>query len=46
MNQVQPVILISDLRMRYGDRYVLNGINLEVNPGQIIGYIGPNDAAL
>ncbi|WP_148931731.1 ABC transporter ATP-binding protein [Paenibacillus methanolicus] len=30
--------------MRYGDRYVLQGIDLEAYPGQIIGYIGPNGA--
>lgn len=40
----QPVISIRDLCMSYGDKQVLNGINLEVKPGQIIGYIGPNGA--
>lgn len=40
----QPVITIRDLRMKYSDRYVLNGIDLEVFKGQIIGYIGPNGA--
>ncbi|NMO97406.1 ABC transporter ATP-binding protein [Paenibacillus lemnae] len=44
MNQAEPVISITDLRMRYGDRFVLNGIDLQVHPGQIIGYIGPNGA--
>lgn len=45
MNQTgAPVISIRDLRMRYGDRFVLNGIDLEVYQGQIIGYIGPNGA--
>lgn len=47
MNQTQtaaPVIDIRDLRMRYGERFVLNGIDLEVYQGQIIGYIGPNGA--
>lgn len=39
-----PVITVRDLRMRFSDRYVLNGIDLDVNPGQIIGYIGPNGA--
>jgi ABC-2 type transport system ATP-binding protein len=40
----KPVISIKDLRMKYSDRYVLNGVDLEVYPGQIIGYIGPNGA--
>ncbi|WP_068620949.1 ABC transporter ATP-binding protein [Paenibacillus tuaregi] len=39
-----PVIRIRDLRMKYADRYVLNGVDLEVSRGQIIGYIGPNGA--
>lgn len=40
------VIRLKDLKMRYkadGD-YVLKGVDLEVFPGQIIGYIGPNGA--
>lgn len=39
-----PVISIKNLEMSYGDKQVLNGINLEVLSGQIIGYIGPNGA--
>jgi len=30
--------------MRFGPKQVLNGVNLEVYQGQIIGYIGPNGA--
>ncbi len=37
-------ISIRDLKMIYGDKLVLKGINLEVHRGQIIGYIGPNGA--
>jgi ABC-2 type transport system ATP-binding protein len=44
MNANQLVISIKDLRMMYGDRYVLRGIDLDVYQGQIIGYIGPNGA--
>lgn len=40
----EPVISIAGLWMRYSDRMVLKGIDLEVYPGQIIGYIGPNGA--
>lgn len=43
-SQGSSVITIKDLRMRYGDKQVLKGINLEVPGGQIIGYIGPNGA--
>ncbi|WP_334076824.1 ABC transporter ATP-binding protein [Paenibacillus sanfengchensis] len=40
----EPIITMRDLRMRFGEKYVLNGIDLDVHPGQIIGYIGPNGA--
>lgn len=40
----EPIITMRDLRMRFGEKFVLNGIDLEVHPGQIIGYIGPNGA--
>ncbi|WP_339167662.1 ABC transporter ATP-binding protein [Paenibacillus sp. FSL R5-0341] len=43
MNE-QQVLSIESLRMRYNGRYVLNGIDLEVNRGEMIGYIGPNGA--
>ncbi len=37
-------ISIRDLYMSYGSKQVLNGINIEVPMGRIIGYIGPNGA--
>lgn len=40
----ENVIKMNDVRMNYGDDDVLKGINLEIKPGQIIGYIGPNGA--
>lgn len=39
-----PIISIRNLRKNYGEKQVLKGINLEVYPGQVIGYIGPNGA--
>ncbi len=39
-----PIITIRGLSKNYGDKTVLNNIDLEVMPGQIIGYIGPNGA--
>lgn len=38
------IIEIRDLKKSYGDKQVLNGINLSIDAGQIIGYIGPNGA--
>jgi len=40
----QSIISIKNLKMSYGSKTVLNGINLEISRGQIIGYIGTNGA--
>lgn len=40
----ESAISIQDLYMSYGSKQVLNGINIEIPRGQIIGYIGPNGA--
>jgi len=43
---MEPIVSINDLRVRYSPNApdILKGINLDVYPGQIIGYIGPNGA--
>ncbi|MGZ3887420.1 MAG: ABC transporter ATP-binding protein [Flavisolibacter sp.] len=41
---MEPVISIQHLFKNYGNTPVLKDINLEVYPGQVIGYIGPNGA--
>ena len=38
------VISVHDLRMRYGDNDVLNGVNLHINPGEVVTLLGPNGA--
>lgn len=38
------ILTLKNLTMTYGGKRVLNGINLSVSKGQIIGYIGPNGA--
>lgn len=38
------MIEVSDLRMRYGAKDVLRGIDLEVNRGEILALLGPNGA--
>ncbi|MCP4215018.1 MAG: ABC transporter ATP-binding protein [bacterium] len=41
----EPIIKIRDLKKSYdGKNLVLQGINLDIDAGQIIGYIGPNGA--
>ncbi len=39
-----PIIELRNLTKSYGDAPVLNGINLSVDAGQVVGYIGPNGA--
>lgn len=41
---MESVISIKDLRKSYGTKEVLKGINIEVNRGEVIGYIGANGA--
>ncbi|MGL4773529.1 MAG: ABC transporter ATP-binding protein [Clostridium sp.] len=40
----ENMVNIENLRMSYGDKEVLKGINLKIQKGNIIGYIGPNGA--
>jgi ABC-2 type transport system ATP-binding protein len=35
---------VSDLRMRYGTKDVLNGVSFTVAPGEVIALLGPNGA--
>ncbi|MBZ9607587.1 ABC transporter ATP-binding protein [Clostridium estertheticum] len=44
MEKLDSIISIKDLQMSYGSKKVLNGINLKIPRGQIIGYIGTNGA--
>ncbi len=41
---MEPIISIKNLYKSYGQKLVLKGINLDIYPGQVIGYIGPNGA--
>lgn len=35
---------VRDLRMRYGDRDVLTGVDLDVHAGEVLCLLGPNGA--
>ncbi|HVN52848.1 MAG TPA: ABC transporter ATP-binding protein [Anaerolineaceae bacterium] len=39
-----PVIEIQNLTKRYGGRTAVDGLNLEVENGEIFGFVGPNGA--
>ncbi len=41
---MEPIISIKNLQKSYGSKLVLKGIDLDIYPGQVIGYIGPNGA--
>jgi ABC-2 type transport system ATP-binding protein len=42
--RVQPMIALHDLVKRYGQFTAVDGISLEVMPGEIHGFLGPNGA--
>lgn len=39
-----PTIKTEHLTKRYGDFDALHDLNLEINPGEVVGYLGPNGA--
>ncbi|MDB5473336.1 MAG: transporter ATP-binding protein [Devosia sp.] len=44
MSQAPDALLVSGLRVRYGARDVLNGLDLRLGAGEIYGLLGPNGA--
>ncbi|MES2647657.1 MAG: ABC transporter ATP-binding protein [Bacteroidota bacterium] len=41
---MQPIVSLKNIWKSYGSKAVLKGIDLDIFPGQVIGYIGPNGA--
>ena len=41
---MDPIITLKNLYKNYGTKQVLKGIDINIYPGQVIGYIGPNGA--
>lgn len=39
-----PAVQVHDLRMRYGKRDTLHGVDLEVQQGEVLALLGPNGA--
>lgn len=42
--RVRGAIELRDVRFRYGKREVIHGVNLKVEPGEMIGLVGPSGA--
>src|SRR3712207_9164862 len=40
----QPVVRVRGLRMSYGTREVLTGVDFDVHPGEVVCLLGPNGA--
>jgi ABC-2 type transport system ATP-binding protein len=38
----EPVIVVDHLTRRFGEFVAVNGISFEVQPGEVVGYLGPN----
>jgi ABC-2 type transport system ATP-binding protein len=41
---MDPIIRVQGLTRSFGNKLVLRGVDLDIPPGQILGYIGPNGA--
>jgi ABC-2 type transport system ATP-binding protein len=39
-----PVLRVSNLRVRYGNKVAVDGISFQVQPGEVYGLLGPNGA--
>jgi len=39
-----PIIVVRDLRKRYGDLTAVDGVSFEVSDGEVFGILGPNGA--
>ena len=44
MTALGPAIAVDGLTKRYGDRAVVDGVSLEVLPGELVALLGPNGA--
>jgi len=44
LEPTKAIISIKNLRKNYGNHEVLKGIDLDIEPGKVIGYIGSNGA--
>ena len=38
----EPVIIVENLTRKFGDFVAVDHINFSVQPGEVVGYLGPN----
>ncbi len=39
---MDTILIIRNLKKKFGKKQVLNGVNFEIKKGEIVGYLGPN----
>jgi ABC-2 type transport system ATP-binding protein len=44
VGESEPLVVCADLRKRYGDRTVVDGVGFTIAPGETYGLLGPNGA--
>lgn len=44
LNEIRGEIELRDVGFRYGSRKILDGVNLTIRPGEMIGLVGPSGA--
>ena len=42
MTQVAPVVRLSKVGLRYGKTVALDGLDLDIPAGRMVGFIGPD----